>query len=166
MPAVYSQADEHYHAVVTDRQATSGNLQTLLSWPATVTHGSLEQAAQRTVLSGAVHSIHAMSISAHTTAPNASRSQPQGVAIVFTDGRVLMPTNTAGTVSAGGSAARVINAGIDGTNLAVVCSSNGGAEYTLELHALQVLCRHFLHWPWFLHLQDSAFPLVQSRWCC
>ena len=140
VPAVYSEADNHYHTVVTGRQASSSNIQTLLSWPATVTHGSLEHAAQRTVLHGSVHSIHAISAPSHTATLSDSQAHPRGVAIVFTDGRVLTPTNTAATASATASAARVINAVIDGSTLAVVRSINSGAEYRLDLHTLQVFC--------------------------
>lgn len=131
--AVYSQASDRYYTVLQGKQGSASTSQTLLSWPATVTHGSLEQTAQRTPLQGSVHSIHAVPVANHHTA----NSQPADLVIVYTDGtavfgdtEVQQPAKTAGK--------RVLHANMDG-NMLAVCSTNAGLAYTLELYSLQVI---------------------------
>ena len=135
VPAIYSQARDCYYTVLQEGQATTGTFQTLLSWPATTTHGSLEQTAERRPLQGAVHSVHAARAVGQSAAPGISESSD--VIIVFTDGSISFSTSAGEVLPPKTAGSKVINANVDG-NLAVICASKAGSDHTLELYSLQV----------------------------
>lgn len=135
VPTVHCQASDRYYTVVQEKKASSSTPQTLLSWPATVTHGSLEQTAQRQPLQGIVHSIHAPPAAAVKTP---ARGQSSGIVIVYTDGTVVS-SNTEAVASVKAVGKRVINANVNGNQLAVVSTGKSRSDSMLELYSLQVM---------------------------
>lgn len=136
VPAIYSQARDCYYTVLQEGQATTGTYQTLLSWPATTTHGSLEQTAERRPLQGAVHSVHTARAVGQSAASGISESSD--LIIVFTDSSVSFSTTAGEVLPPRTAGSKVINANVDGNFLAVVCASKAGSDHTLELYSLQV----------------------------
>ena len=135
VPATYCAVSDQYFTVVQEGQASTSTSQTLLSWPASVTHGSLEQTATRRILHSSVHSLHTVQALSHVAR---SSSSTPGVIIVFTDGTVAFPEKAEEAVPSRTAGARVINATIDGNKLAIISATKSGLQWTLDLYSLQV----------------------------
>jgi len=135
-PAVYSTSSSSYYAVVQQTTASSSDAQTLLSWPATTTSGILEQLANRHVLTGTVHSLHATSLQASASTESGDGSS--AVAVVYSDGGVAFGAQGSKGPPARPSGFRVLSANADAETLAVVCTVKGSNTHQVELYDLQV----------------------------
>jgi len=140
--AVFASSSSSYHAVVQQTPISSSSTQTLLSWPASSTSGSLEQLAKRLVLPGSVHSLHPIAAQStfHTEAQEGGSSS--SVAVVYSDGSVAFGVEDSKGLPARPVGCRVLSATADGSTLAVVCTVKGNGSSQLELYDLlvQPLC--------------------------
>ena len=136
--AVFASSSNTYHTVVQQTSTSSSGTQTLLSWPATSTSGSLEQLAKRHVLTGSVHSLHP--IPAHSTLNTKAQEgdNSSSVTVVYSDGNVAFNVEDSKGLFARPAGCRVLSATADGSTLAVVCAVKGTGSLQLELYDLPV----------------------------
>ena len=137
--AVYVPSSNSYYAVVQQSNSSSSASQSLLSWPATTSSGSLEQLAQRHALTGTVHSIHPV--------PTPSKQSPdqadadaisRGVAVVYTDGKVALGVDVSIQLADRPAGMRLLSCHSDADTLAVICRFKSDSKYQLSLYALHV----------------------------
>lgn len=139
--AVFGPSSKSYYAVVQQASVSGSNTQTLLSWPAATSSGSLEQLARRNVLAGNVHSLHPIPVKATSTRTVESEdsSSSSSVALVYSDGRVAFGAEDSQELSTIRPAGcRVLSATTDADTLAVVCTLKGTGSQQIELYDLQV----------------------------
>ncbi|DBA75343.1 hypothetical protein WJX77_005717 [Trebouxia sp. C0004] len=133
--AVFASSNSSYHAVVQQNSISSSGTQTLLSWPATSTSGSLEQLAKRRVLTGSVHSLHPIPAQP-TLNTQAQEGDSSSVTVVYSDGNVAFNVEDSKGLAARPIGCRVLSATADASTLAVVCTVKGNGSPQLELYDL------------------------------
>ncbi|DBA81279.1 TPA: hypothetical protein ACH3X2_006899 [Trebouxia sp. C0005] len=134
--AVFASSNSTYHAVVQQSSISSSGAQTLLSWPATSTSGSLEQLAKRHVLTGSVHSLHPIPAQSTLNAQLQEGDTSSSVTVVYSDGNVAFDVEDSKGLPARPVGCRVLSATADGSTLAVVCTIKGTGSPQLELYDL------------------------------
>jgi len=139
--AVFASSTSSYHAVVQQNSVSSNGTQTLLSWPAASTSGSLEQLAKRHVLTGSVHSLHPIPAQSTLDTHAQEGDSSSSVAVVYSDGNVAFNVEYSKGLPARPVGCRVLSVTADGSTLAVVCTVKGSGSPQLELYDLRVrLC--------------------------
>ena len=153
--AVFASSSSTYHAVVQQTSVSSSGTQTLLSWPATSTSGSLEQLAKRHVLTGSVHSLHPIPAQSTVNTQTQEGHSSRSVTVVYSDGHVAFDVEDSKGLPARPVGCRVLSATADGSTLAVVCTVKGiGPQlelYDLPVQPLSLCCPSVEHRRKFMH---------------
>ena len=162
--AVFASGSSSYHAVVQSSVSSSGT-QTLLTWPATSTSGSLEQLAKQHTLTGSVHSLHPAPAQSTLNTQAQEGDSSSSVTVVYSDGNVAFDVEDSKGLPARLAGCRVLSATADGSSLAVVCTVKGTGSPQLELYDLlvhsAVQCVHALT----DYVESCCHPVAKGRAC-
>lgn len=138
--AIFATCSSSYHAVVEQTPSSGSNSQTLLSWPATTTSGTLEQVAKHQALTGSVHSLHPVRRQPSAADDAQDGESSSAVAVVYSGGGVAFGAQESQKMSPRPAGCRVLSATADDSTLAVVCTvKDSSTPHLLELYNLQVL---------------------------
>lgn len=137
--AIFATSSSSYHAVIEQTPSSGSKSQTLLSWPATTTSGTLEQVAKHQALTGSVHSLHPVKRQPSAADDAQDGESSSAVAVVYSGGGVAFGAQENKELSSRPAGCRVLSATADGNTLAVVCTvRDSSSPHLLELYNLQV----------------------------